>query len=80
LHSYVCKIKNKTKYLYFISDNPHELDWINFRTKGTYFKMVAKKNTKAKHIYYEDPLKRLEQMHISFYEYSTGDNFISPFK
>jgi hypothetical protein len=72
--------KNKTKYLYFISDNPHDLDRINFRTNGIYFKFVTGKSTKADHIYYDNPLERLKQMHTSFHELTTGDVFNSPFK
>lgn len=79
LHTYVSKVKNGTKYLYFISDNPHDLDRINFRTNGMYFKFVTGKSTKADHIYYDNSLERLKQMHTSFHELTTGDIFNSPF-
>lgn len=80
LHDYVCRIVNKTRYLYFITDTPHELDIINFRTKGMYYKMITGKNSKANHIYYDNPLKRLEQIHTSFHELTTDDIFNSPFQ
>jgi len=80
LHSYVCKVKNETRYLYFITDTPHDFDKINFRTNGKIYELLTGQQPKAYHIYYNNPLKRLKKMHDSFVEYTTGDVFDSPFK
>ncbi|GAF94144.1 unnamed protein product [marine sediment metagenome] len=76
----MCEIKNKTKYFFFISDTPNELDFINFNVNGLYYRLIKKQKMKDNHIYFQDPLKRIKQFHTSFIDYATGDIFNSPFK